>query len=126
RGQSMLEFALTLPIFLWIVVGIFDFSRGIATYSLLGNCAREGARAAIFPNTSDAVIQGAVNSETLFLGNVPSTITMQITPSSQSNRTSGTTITVKLSYNYYPLTPLLSNVVGNSIAMTAQSTMTIE
>jgi Flp pilus assembly protein TadG len=126
RGQSILEFALTLPIFLWIVIGIFDVSRGVAAYSLLGNCAREGARAAIFPQTTDSVIQNAVNSETLFLGNVPGTVTMQITPAGQTSRVSGGTITVTLSYNYSPATPILSNLVGNSIALTAQSTMAIE
>jgi Flp pilus assembly protein TadG len=46
RGQSLVEFAVVLPIFLLILCGIFDF--GFALYSRMSviNAAREGARAA--------------------------------------------------------------------------------
>ena len=44
KGQSLVEFALILPLFMLIVLGIFDFGRAIYAYSALHNAAREGAR----------------------------------------------------------------------------------
>ena len=43
-GQSLLEFALTLPLLILFVMGVFDLGRGIYYYSAIHNAAREGAR----------------------------------------------------------------------------------
>ena len=43
-GQNLLEFALTLPLLLLLIMGIFDLGRGIYYYSAIHNAAREGAR----------------------------------------------------------------------------------
>ena len=44
RGQSLVEFAVVLPIFLLVVCGLFDLGRAVFVYSSLTNAAREGAR----------------------------------------------------------------------------------
>lgn len=44
RGQSLLEFALVLPVFLVMVFAIIDMGRVIWAYDNLGNAAREGTR----------------------------------------------------------------------------------
>jgi Flp pilus assembly protein TadG len=44
RGQSLVEFALVLPVLLFIFMGIFDFGRVMFLYSQLSNGAREAAR----------------------------------------------------------------------------------
>lgn len=50
RGQSLIEFALILPILLIIVVILADMGRAIAAHVALSNAAREGARyAAMHP-----------------------------------------------------------------------------
>jgi Flp pilus assembly protein TadG len=46
-GQSLVEFALVLPVFLLIVFGLVDAGRLIYTYNTLSNAARDGARVAI-------------------------------------------------------------------------------
>ena len=46
KGQSLIEFALLLPIFLLILVGIAEFGRGWMTKNILTGAAREGARVA--------------------------------------------------------------------------------
>ena len=46
EGQTLVEFALVLPIFVLIVVGIFDAGRAVYTNSVLSQAAREGARLA--------------------------------------------------------------------------------
>ncbi len=44
RGQSMVEFALLLPIFLVVIFIIVDFGVGISRWVILTNSTREGAR----------------------------------------------------------------------------------
>ena len=46
RGQSLVEFALVLPVFLLILFGVIDGARLIYTNSQLSQAAREGARVA--------------------------------------------------------------------------------
>lgn len=125
RGQSLLEFALTLPLFLWLVLGLFDLGRGVASYTVLSNCAREGARAATIPLTSDAGVASAINSQSTILGTVPSS-DITITPAAQSARSSATKVTVQVRYQFQPVAPLVSNVVGSVISMQATSTVTVE
>jgi Flp pilus assembly protein TadG len=44
RGQSLVEFALVLPIFLLLIMGVVDAGRLVYMNSTLSNAAREGAR----------------------------------------------------------------------------------
>lgn len=46
-AQSLVEFALTLPIFLLVVTGIFDVGRAVWQENTLAFAAREGTRYAI-------------------------------------------------------------------------------
>jgi hypothetical protein len=46
RGQSLVEFAIALPIFLLVVFGVFDAGRLVYANSVLSQAAREGARLA--------------------------------------------------------------------------------
>ena len=50
RGQSMVEFALVVPILMILAFGIVDFGLGIRTYISLTNATREGARYAAVGN----------------------------------------------------------------------------
>jgi hypothetical protein len=45
-GQGLVEFALVLPVFLLIILALFDTGKGVFTYNSLGQAAREGARLA--------------------------------------------------------------------------------
>jgi len=44
KGQGMVELALTLPIFLTLVYGIFEVGRAIFMYSAVLNASRDAAR----------------------------------------------------------------------------------
>jgi len=46
-GQALVEFALVIPIFLALLMGIFDFGRVVWASNSLASAAREGARFAI-------------------------------------------------------------------------------
>jgi Flp pilus assembly protein TadG len=47
RGQSLVEFALIVPLFLVLLFAIFDFGRVVWANDALANAAREAARFAI-------------------------------------------------------------------------------
>ncbi len=48
-GQSMIEMAIILPIFLGMVFAIFEFGRAWAVKQSLTNAAREGSRILVLP-----------------------------------------------------------------------------
>lgn len=44
RGQALAEFAIALPLFLFLILGIVDFGRMILVHSAVVSASREGAR----------------------------------------------------------------------------------
>ncbi|MGB2697385.1 MAG: TadE/TadG family type IV pilus assembly protein [Candidatus Zixiibacteriota bacterium] len=54
KGQSLIEFALVLPILLLVLFGITEFGRAIMTVNMLHTAAREGARYAAVRAVSDS------------------------------------------------------------------------
>jgi TadE-like protein len=57
-AQSLVEFALMLPIFLLIVTGIFDTARAVWQENTLAYAAREGTRYAIVHGTGGNPVVG--------------------------------------------------------------------
>ena len=57
KGAALVEVALTLPLLLLVSVGIFEFGRAYQTWQVLTNAAREGARMAVLPNSTDDAIE---------------------------------------------------------------------
>jgi TadE-like protein len=55
RGQALVEFALAVPLFILLVIGIFEGGRAIYTYNALSNAAREALREAIVHQDQSAV-----------------------------------------------------------------------
>lgn len=51
RGQTLVEFALILPVFILILVGLFDAGRLVFAYHTVNNAAREGGREATVNQT---------------------------------------------------------------------------
>jgi len=52
RGQSLVEFAVTMPILLFLLLGIVDFARAWNIYEVLTDAGREGARLAVIDDGS--------------------------------------------------------------------------
>jgi hypothetical protein len=53
RGQSLVEFALVIPIILLVIVGFFEIGRAVFAYNTLANAARQGARVATVNQLAD-------------------------------------------------------------------------
>ena len=78
-AQSLVEFALLLPLFLLIVTGIFDVGRAVWQENSLAYAAREGTRYAIVHGSGGSPAVGpctnCLNPATNNLGNIVSAVT---------------------------------------------------
>jgi Flp pilus assembly protein TadG len=63
RGQSLVEFALVLPIFMLLLAGMVDFGLGLYSYMTIINAAREGGRLAA-TNCTATDCTGSVQTKT--------------------------------------------------------------
>lgn len=73
RGQAIVELALTLPLLLLVVLGVFDFGLMFQRFEVVTNAAREGARVAVLPDYSTA--QATIHAQNyLTAGGVTGTV----------------------------------------------------
>ena len=100
-GQSLVEFALALPLILLLLVGVIDFGRVIHTHLQLELVTQETVRMGGL-GESDEVIRTYAKNQ--FKAGDPSLLTVNISPS--GTRKSGTYITVELVYPESLFNPL--------------------
>lgn len=83
-GQSLVEFALILPVFLLIVTGVFDVARAVWQENTLAYAAREGTRYAIVHGSAGSPVawpgyttgvENVVKNAALGVPNVTVTVT---------------------------------------------------
>jgi Flp pilus assembly protein TadG len=122
RGQSTVEFALTVPLLLLLVFGIIDFGRALNIAVVVSNAAREGARAGIARGATDDEIRTAARS----IAGLSRNVNVTISPA-QATRKAGDTLTVTVSTSFTPVTPLLAVLVpGGSVPIQAKSSRVVE
>lgn len=125
KGQSILEFAFTLPFLLLLLVGIFDLGRATFYYSSITNSAREGARFGIINPDNVNGIRQRVRDYSFGIDSDPSTLTLRVRV---RRNIEANTITVSVRYMFVPATPLIGAFLGESdgIVFETESTMQIE
>jgi Flp pilus assembly protein TadG len=133
RGAALLEMAFTLPLLLLISVSIFEFGRAFEVWQVLTNAAREGARVAVLPGISDAMVTARVqqyaNAGVLDVGVTPTvTIQRDSTISYGSGTASGSKVTVTYPFRFIVLQSVVRLVVNGStvgapFTMAASATM---
>ena len=133
RGAALLEMAFTLPLLLLISVSIFEFGRAFEVWQVLTNAAREGARVAVLPGISDAMVTARVqqyaNAGVLDTGVTPTvTIQRDSTISYGSGTASGSKVTVTYPFRFIVLQSVVRLVVNGStvgapFTMAASATM---
>lgn len=119
RGQALVEFALIIPIFIFLVMGIFDLGRAVYGFNTINNAAREGARLAIVDQTPAHVVAEATDSG-INLGTQPSDVTVTYTC---ANINCIAKVTVR--YGWQAVTPIIGQLLG-TIVMTGESQFPIE
>jgi Flp pilus assembly protein TadG len=135
RGQSIVEFALILPLLALLVLGAVDLTRSFYYYIILQNATREAARVLIdFPeeysdtNACAAAVREAQNYLTLTCSGGSPSITVSPAANSAGNppiRQPGRhPVTVTATASFQPMTFLIRNFApGGVITLKAQTTM---
>jgi Flp pilus assembly protein TadG len=130
RGQTLVEFALILPIFILVLVGIFDFGRAVYGYNTISNAAREAVRIGIVDQNVGRLQAEAVKAA-VSLGASTSDITVSFLTADLSGTcpanppSIGCVVEITVHYRYNAATPIISNLVG-TIDMTSTSRQPIE
>jgi len=109
EGVSLAEFALILPVFLALVLGMIDLGQGFNTYIGMLNATREGA---IWLARNPDDLNGMntrITKELSRMGLSPGDLTITRTPEKQSYE-SGDIVTVTLEYSYQLTFGLLTNI----------------
>jgi hypothetical protein len=139
RGQSLVEFALVLPLFLLLVMAIMDLGLAVFSYNSITNAAREGARLAIVNQditkiTTRATQQSSVaRTPTVTVnfyqaaadGTPDTTKSCPIGASSYINV--GCLAVVTFQGSYQPITPIIGRILfKNGVTFTAKTVLPVE
>ena len=128
-----MEFALILPIFILVLVGIFDMGRAVYDFNVISNAAREGVRLAIVDQNTTAIKNKAAQHSTGMAGVGNVTVTFVDgagtnyvqCPAAPSGCQMGWYAVVKVAYDYNAATPLIGNLIG-TVHMASTSKQAIE
>lgn len=118
RGQSLMEMALVLPIFLILLLGIIDFGMGLRAYVTLTNATREGARFAAVGNPAGAYPTDCTGSFSgSAVGRVCTTLSgleldgvQNVSVAYPDGQLPGNSVVVSADYRYEFITPLAAVV----------------
>jgi hypothetical protein len=125
----LVEFALTLPLLLLIIVGIFDFGLAFQQLGVVTNAAREGARMAVLPGYSSTDIEGRVTAY-LEAGGVTATPQIEVIPHPPDADTPFATmeVSVRVDYTFKYVAPFAQMFGGTfgTVTLPARSTMRTE
>jgi len=135
RGQTLVEFALVLPLLILLLVGIFDFGRAIFAYNTINNAAREAARLAIVDQTfADIRAEAAASAAGLNID--PTSVQVDFRDSDTAAAGScndevgtptvvGCIAVVQVPYLYDAATPIIGSLVG-TLTLTGESRFAVE
>ncbi|MEA4831297.1 MAG: TadE/TadG family type IV pilus assembly protein [Oscillospiraceae bacterium] len=123
-GQSVVEFALMLPIFLLLVFGIIEFGILFNMKLSVTNCAREGARYAAL-HSEESSLESTIESRVRRLA-VFGDIDVAVSFSNPSNHKSGD-VTVTVTAQANALTPVGDLLFSNGrLILTGTVIMKVE
>jgi len=116
RAQSLVEFALVLPILLVLILGIFEFGRLWMTLNVLTGAAREGVRVAAVTDPDATLVQNAALNVLNAANLTGASITL--TGPNAANE-----VTVTIQYNYTVLTGSIVPGLNGTFQLTRSAIM---
>jgi Flp pilus assembly protein TadG len=138
RGQSLVEFAIVLPVFMFLLMGIVDFGRVVWAQNSLAAAAREAARFAIVHGSEAACPVGPLPTDGSVTAPAASTSCPYPSPSKQAIRDAalgfaaagGTGIVVSVCYGSgcsgdTDASAATSNTRGTAVTVTVTSTLNL-
>ena len=131
RGQALVEFALVIPIFLLILVGLFDLGSAVFSYNSVTNAAREGARLGIVNQDTALIKQRATAQVAVAEVADPSVTTAFYRDPALTTTCSSIAVNCMVSVTfqttYRPITPIISSFLFPSgVTFTARTVLPIE
>jgi Flp pilus assembly protein TadG len=138
RGQALVEFALVIPIFLLLLVALFDLGRAVFAYNTLTNAAREGARIAIVNQYQPIIVARAKSQTAIVELDAPNVevhfwqVADDGTPDKKLPECKrlvavGCLAVVSFEATYHPITPIIANLLfGDGVTFTATSQLSVE
>jgi Flp pilus assembly protein TadG len=122
KGQSLVEFALLLPVLMLIILGIIEFGFMFNAKITLNSAAREGAR--VYAVSKDeAEVNQAVNDTLGYLGSGDSIVkTYKDLDATSGIKMASVTITKEVDF----LTNFFDALLGESIVMESEASMRVE
>ncbi len=128
HGQSMVEFALVVPMVLVLLFAVVDMGRAYSAWVTTTNAAREGARLGITGASQAAIISRTQSTSGSYNdGNLSVNVT-------NAGGTSGSSVVVNTTYNLSLITPLVALVhllpgganIPSKFTLTSSADMRIE
>ena len=120
RGQSVVEMALILPVFLVLVLGTIDLGRAVYMHTVLSNAVRDGCRLAVIETTSNSQVISAVVQSAVGVDLLPANVTIT------GSRSPGWTVSVSAFVSFFPITPMIQRIVPSPITLRASSAMVVD
>jgi Flp pilus assembly protein TadG len=114
-AQALVEFALSITVFMLLVLGTFDLARAYLAYTVVANAAREASRYGAAhvgeAGWASAAVQAgtnfAVGLDTAALSLTAGTQTIDALPY----------ITVSGTYQFHSITPMVGALLGDPISI---------
>jgi hypothetical protein len=128
RGQSLVEFAMLLPIFLVVIFIIIDFGVGISRWVILTNSTREGARLGAVGATTADITDKVVSTSNGLLDPADVTVYYLDRDGNGSPGDRLDSVVVESDYQYGLITPLSAflNLAFDSIDFHSCTDMGLE
>ena len=128
-GQSLIEFALVLPMLLVLVFGIVEFGNAWRHYQLITNTAREGARVAVLPSSTATTVDSVIDDRLTGSGLVADSATVTLKVLSVGDpgyANSADTVTIDYPYRFVFLGPVIDLMcAGIGCSGASYSTVTL-
>jgi len=118
KGTAAVEFALILPILLFVLFAIIEFSIALYDKAVITNASREGARmgilSALAPRPSAADISATVNTyaATNLISFAPATPNTTVTGAPCGATGDYITVSVAYTYNFFVLPNFMTTLTG--------------
>jgi Flp pilus assembly protein TadG len=117
RGQSLVEFALALPVIFILVLGIVEGGRLVYSLTTLHFAVQEGGRLAALPGTASvSAVQSHVSNNARFMTVPTGSVTVSVNNGAKAytSRASGDRVVVSADYTY---SPIVTSIFGLNLNM---------
>lgn len=123
RGQELVEYAIILPLFLIMVLGILDLGRAVYYYAAMNNVVREGARYGSI-HLEDSGVENTICGLVVARAIGVDISCDDVTTTFDFNQG---TVTVTVEFPFVPISQIITGIFGiNQIDLATSSIMQLE